>query len=195
MLWCRDNPARARVTPGVPFVDIGGLEERNRTAGHRGRNGVTDLLAGRVLATAGAVQGDRSAAGTCRRRRTARGSDRLMAAKGTGAGLFDGPQEETFAGDRMRVNVAVADLAGRFWGTTMSCDALPGIGALHRFGVVHRPQRTDDPERPGVLPDGRLWCTSPTAPVASSTASRSTARVSSAHAASSCTRSAASRTA
>lgn len=62
----------------------------------------------------------------------------LMAAKGTGAGLLDGPVLESFAGEDMRVNDAVADPSGKFWVTTMAYDTEPGTGALHRLGSPSR---------------------------------------------------------
>jgi sugar lactone lactonase YvrE len=100
---------------------------------------VVDLLAGRVLETPGDVPAPFQEiahlpvpVGAVA---PVRDSDKLIAASGTGAGLLGEPQRESFAGVGMRVNDAVADSHGRFWVTTMACDATPGTGALHRLGA------------------------------------------------------------
>ncbi|MGW6448223.1 SMP-30/gluconolactonase/LRE family protein [Lentzea sp. NPDC055074] len=103
-----------------------------------GRLVVVDLLAGRVLETPGDVPAPFKEIAALPVPVGAvapvRGSDRLVAASGTGAGLLDDPQQQTFAGEGMRVNDAVADPAGRFWVTTTAYDTEPGAGALHRLG-------------------------------------------------------------
>lgn len=103
-----------------------------------GRLVVVDLLAGRVLETRGDVPAPFKEIAALPVPVGAvapvRDSDELMAASGTGAGLLNGRQQETFADEGMRVNDAVADPAGRFWVTTMSYDTEPGTGALHRLG-------------------------------------------------------------
>lgn len=99
---------------------------------------VVDLLAGRVLQTRGDVPAPFTEIAKLPVPVGAvapvRDSEKLMAAFGTGAGLLDGPAQENFAGEGMRVNDAVADPEGRFWVTTMAYDTEPGTGALHRLG-------------------------------------------------------------
>ncbi|MET9627389.1 SMP-30/gluconolactonase/LRE family protein [Lentzea sp. NPDC006480] len=98
---------------------------------------VVDLLAGRVLETRGDVPApfQEIAKLDVPVGAVAPSEQGLMAAKGAGAGLLDGPTLESFAGEGMRVNDAVADPAGRFWVTTMAYDTEPGTGALHRLGT------------------------------------------------------------
>lgn len=98
---------------------------------------VVDLLAGRVLETSGTRPApfQEIAKLDVPIGAVAPSRDGLMAAKGTGAGLLTGPILESFAGNGMRVNDAVADPAGRFWVTTMAHDAAPGSGSLHRLGA------------------------------------------------------------
>ncbi|MDX3655871.1 SMP-30/gluconolactonase/LRE family protein [Streptomyces sp. ID05-26A] len=103
-----------------------------------GRLVVVDLLAGRVLETPGDVPAPFKEIAALPVPVGAvapvRGSGELMAASGTGAGLLGGPLLESFAGEGMRVNDAVADPAGRFWVTTTAYDTESGTGALHRLG-------------------------------------------------------------
>lgn len=98
---------------------------------------VVDLLAGRVLETPGTVPApfQEIAKLDVPVGAVAPTSNGLMAAKGTGAGLLDGPTLESFAGAGLRVNDAAADPAGRFWFTTMAYDTEPGRGSLHRLGA------------------------------------------------------------
>ncbi|MFS8098591.1 SMP-30/gluconolactonase/LRE family protein [Lentzea alba] len=126
-----------------------------------GRLVVVDLLAGRVLATRGDVPAPFQEIAKLPVPVGAvapiKDSDDLMAAKGTGAGLLDGPQAETFAGEDMRVNDAVADPAGRFWVTTMAYNTEPGTGALHRVGSPSPVLKgLTIPNGPAFSPDGRL---------------------------------------
>ncbi|MFD9705606.1 SMP-30/gluconolactonase/LRE family protein [Lentzea sp. NPDC059081] len=122
---------------------------------------VVDLLAGRVLRTRGDVPApfEKIAELPVPVGAVApvRGGDRLMAALGTGAGFLGEEQCETFAGEGMRVNDAVADPAGRFWVTTMAYDTEPGTGALHRLGSP-APVLTGltIPNGPAFTHDGRL---------------------------------------
>ena len=78
-----------------------------------GRLVVVDLLAGRVLETPGDVPAPFQEIARLPVPVGAvapvRGSDRLMAASGTGACLLGEPQRESFAGVGMRVNDAVAE--------------------------------------------------------------------------------------
>jgi sugar lactone lactonase YvrE len=125
-----------------------------------GRLVVVDLLAGRVLETRGDVPAPFKEIATLPVPVGAvapvRDSDELMAAFGTGAGLLNGPQQENFADEGMRVNDAVADPAGRFWGTTMACDTEPGTGALHRLGSPASVLKgLTIPNGPAFSPDGR----------------------------------------
>ncbi|MFI6102109.1 SMP-30/gluconolactonase/LRE family protein [Lentzea sp. NPDC051213] len=122
---------------------------------------VVDLLAGRVLATGGAVPGPFQELAKLPVPVGAvapvQGSDRLMAAMGTGAGILGGAQDETFAGEGMRVNDAVADPGGRFWVTTMAYDTEPGTGALHRIGSPSPVLKgLTIPNGPAFSADGRL---------------------------------------
>ncbi|MGW6934106.1 SMP-30/gluconolactonase/LRE family protein [Lentzea sp. NPDC054927] len=122
---------------------------------------VVDLLAGRVLETSGDVPAPFKEIAKLPVPVGAvapvRGSDRLMAAFGTGAGLLGGPAQENFAGDGMRVNDAVADPEGRFWVTTMAYDTEPGTGALHLFGSPSPVLKgLTIPNGPAFSHDGRL---------------------------------------
>jgi sugar lactone lactonase YvrE len=122
---------------------------------------VVDLLAGRVLTTPGDVpapfQEIAKLAVPVGAVAPVRDSDRLMAAFGTGAGFLDGPAQNVFAGDGMRVNDAVADPAGRFWVTTTAYDAEPGTGALHRLGSPSPVLKgLTIPNGPAFSHDGRL---------------------------------------
>jgi sugar lactone lactonase YvrE len=124
-----------------------------------GRLVVVDLLAGRVLETSGTVPAPFQEIATLDVPvgAVAPAGDGLMAAKGTGAGLLDGPVLESFAGDGMRVNDAVADPAGRFWVTTMAYDNEPGAGSLHRLGATAPVLKgLTTPNGPAFSHDGKL---------------------------------------
>ncbi|MBT3164488.1 SMP-30/gluconolactonase/LRE family protein [Streptomyces sp. Vc74B-19] len=86
-----------------------------------------------------------------------------IAAAGTGICLLgpDGPARWLARpeGDGMRMNDAVADPAGRFWAGSMSYDADPDAGSLHRVdhdGTVHRVlDGITVPNGPAFTADGR----------------------------------------
>ncbi|WP_439660747.1 SMP-30/gluconolactonase/LRE family protein [Lentzea sp. HUAS TT2] len=125
-----------------------------------GRLVVVDLLAGRVLETRGTIPAPFTELATLLAPVGAvapvRGSDELVAAIGTGAGLLNGPQQQDFAGEGMRVNDAVADPQGRFWVTTMSYDAEQGTGALRRLGAPAPVLKgLTIPNGPAFSPDGK----------------------------------------
>jgi sugar lactone lactonase YvrE len=126
-----------------------------------GRLVVVDLLAGRVLETAGDVpapfQEIAKLPVPVGAVAPVRDSDRLIAASGTGAGFLDGPAQAVFAGDGFRVNDAVADPEGRFWVTTMACGTEPGAGAVHRLGSPSPVLKgLTIPNGPAFTHDGRL---------------------------------------
>ncbi|MFD4643397.1 SMP-30/gluconolactonase/LRE family protein [Lentzea sp. NPDC058436] len=126
-----------------------------------GRLVVVDLLAGRVLETRGDVPGPfeeiASLPVPVGAVAPVRGTDELIAASGTGAGILHAPQQETFAGEGMRINDAVADPSGRFWVTTMAYDTEPGTGALHRMGSPSPVLKgLTIPNGPAFSPDGTL---------------------------------------
>ncbi|MEV6241353.1 SMP-30/gluconolactonase/LRE family protein [Lentzea sp. NPDC051838] len=120
---------------------------------------VVDLLAGRVLQTRGDVPApfQEIAKLDVPVGAVAPSENGLMAAKGTGAGPLQGPVLESFAGEGMRVNDAVADPHGRFWVTTMAYDTEPGTGSLHRLGTPSPVLKgLTIPNGPAFSHDGKL---------------------------------------